>query len=210
MLAHPVPQGPSAPGASVARSVSLNEKSSRPREGRGCRDLGMYASRWKYQATRRMQSRLVCSCLQLQGQQARGLAQKPITFLPGAPSRFPLLLPAQLLPHSRLCWSQPTCFDQCHIHCPKRIPYTAQPFNRLQEVSVHLEQSLLWDKHLGFTPPVLCVTWMVLSSMPVALTSLVAQTIICLQCRKPRFDPWVRKILWRKACLPTPVSSFAW
>ena len=45
MPAHPVPQGPSAPGASVARSVSINEKSSRPREGRGCRDLGMYASR---------------------------------------------------------------------------------------------------------------------------------------------------------------------
>ena len=28
----------------------------------------------------------------------------------------------------------------------------------------------------------------------------------CLQCRKPRFDPWIgRKIPWRKAWRPTPV-----
>ena len=26
-----------------------------------------------------------------------------------------------------------------------------------------------------------------------------------LQCKRPRFDPWVRKILWRRECLPTPV-----
>ena len=28
---------------------------------------------------------------------------------------------------------------------------------------------------------------------------------ICLQCRRPRFDPWVRKIPWRREWLPTPV-----
>ena len=28
---------------------------------------------------------------------------------------------------------------------------------------------------------------------------------ICLQGRRPRFDPWVRKIPWRKAGQPTPV-----
>ena len=28
---------------------------------------------------------------------------------------------------------------------------------------------------------------------------------ICLQCRRPRFDPWVRKIHWRKKWLPIPV-----
>ena len=27
---------------------------------------------------------------------------------------------------------------------------------------------------------------------------------IGLQCRRPGFDPWVRKILWRKEWLPTP------
>ena len=29
--------------------------------------------------------------------------------------------------------------------------------------------------------------------------------IICLQCRRPRFDPQVRKIPWRRKWLPTPV-----
>ena len=27
----------------------------------------------------------------------------------------------------------------------------------------------------------------------------------CLQCRKPRLDPWVRKILWKREWLTTPV-----
>ena len=35
---------------------------------------------------------------------------------------------------------------------------------------------------------------------------LVAQLVKNLQCRKPRFDSWVRKICWRKDKLPTPVS----
>ena len=28
---------------------------------------------------------------------------------------------------------------------------------------------------------------------------------ICLQCRRPRFDPWVGKIPWRRERQPTPV-----
>ena len=28
---------------------------------------------------------------------------------------------------------------------------------------------------------------------------------ICLQCKRPRFDPWVRKIPWRRKWQPTPV-----
>ena len=28
---------------------------------------------------------------------------------------------------------------------------------------------------------------------------------MCLQCRRPRFDPWVGKIPWRRAWQPTPV-----
>ena len=28
---------------------------------------------------------------------------------------------------------------------------------------------------------------------------------ICLQCRRPRFDSWLRNILWRRKWLPTPV-----
>ena len=30
---------------------------------------------------------------------------------------------------------------------------------------------------------------------------------ICLQRRRPGFDPWVQKIPWRREWLPTPVSS---
>ena len=29
----------------------------------------------------------------------------------------------------------------------------------------------------------------------------------CLQCRRPQFDSWVRKICWRRDRLPTPVFS---
>ena len=36
--------------------------------------------------------------------------------------------------------------------------------------------------------------------------SLVAQLVrICLQCRRPGFDPWVGKIPWRRERPPTPV-----
>ena len=28
---------------------------------------------------------------------------------------------------------------------------------------------------------------------------------ICLQCGRPEFDPWVRKIPWRRNWQPTPV-----
>ena len=35
--------------------------------------------------------------------------------------------------------------------------------------------------------------------------SLVAQQVICLQCGRPGFDPWVGKIPRRRGRLPTPV-----
>ena len=36
--------------------------------------------------------------------------------------------------------------------------------------------------------------------------SLGAQMVkICLQCRRPSFDPWVGKIPWRREWLPTPL-----
>ena len=35
--------------------------------------------------------------------------------------------------------------------------------------------------------------------------SKVWQKWICLQCRKPRFDPWVRKIPWRRKWQPPSV-----
>ena len=40
-----------------------------------------------------------------------------------------------------------------------------------------------------------------------SLKTLVAQIvkILCLQCGRPGFDPWVGKIPWRREWLPTPV-----
>ena len=36
---------------------------------------------------------------------------------------------------------------------------------------------------------------------------LVPQMVrICLQCRRPGFNPWVWKISWRRKWLPTPIS----
>ena len=45
-------------------------------------------------------------------------------------------------------------------------------------------------------------------SVPTAIrSSLVAlqKVKICLQCKRPRFNPWVRKIPWRREWQPTPV-----
>ena len=37
--------------------------------------------------------------------------------------------------------------------------------------------------------------------------SLIAQLIKNpLQCRRPQFDSWIRRIFWRRDSLPTPVS----
>ena len=43
--------------------------------------------------------------------------------------------------------------------------------------------------------------------------SLVSQTVICLQCGRSGFSPWIGKIPWRKAWQPTPVflpGEFPW
>ena len=46
----------------------------------------------------------------------------------------------------------------------------------------------------------------VLHQLRMCRLSMVAQqSRICLQCRRPGFDPWVRKIPWRRAWQPTPV-----
>ena len=40
--------------------------------------------------------------------------------------------------------------------------------------------------------------------MVIYRTSLVAQ-MVKKQCRRPEFDPWIRKIPWRREWQPTPV-----
>ena len=145
MLAHPGPQGPSAPGASVARSVSIKEKSSRLREGRGCGDLEDVCIQMKNTQQTRLQ---LPSASGPAGWKPRSETHHPSP--PGSGlCRLHRQLTPSVLPHSQLCCSQATPFDRCHMHCPECIPDTAQPFNRLQEVSVPPQQSPLWDRQPG-------------------------------------------------------------
>ena len=65
--------------------------------------------------------------------------------------------------------------------------------------------SLAWVTIYIFT--VSAKQWQWLQSFTGQLwASLVAQQLkICLQCRRPPSDSWVRKICWRRNRLPTPV-----
>ena len=52
------------------------------------------------------------------------------------------------------------------------------------------------------------LTWRFLSITLLASNRLpwwLRRYSVCLQCGRPRFDPWVRKILWRRKWQPTPV-----
>ena len=50
------------------------------------------------------------------------------------------------------------------------------------------------------------LSWWLSGSVIWTCFSLVAQIVeICLQCRRPGFDPWLRKIPWRREWQPIPV-----
>ena len=42
------------------------------------------------------------------------------------------------------------------------------------------------------------------SSISTRIHWWLRQYRVCLQCRRPEFDPWVRKIPWRRKWQPTP------
>ena len=52
--------------------------------------------------------------------------------------------------------------------------------------------------------------WDIYPSIYLLRAFLVAQMVkmLCLQCRKPGLDPWVRKILWRRERYPFQYSSW--
>ena len=60
---------------------------------------------------------------------------------------------------------------------------------------------------IGKKNPNIRLSELLYSEYPYKWTSLVAQMVkcLCLQCGRPGFDPWVRKILWRRKWQPTPV-----
>ena len=69
---------------------------------------------------------------------------------------------------------------------------TALPTGCFTQDKVHMSTLLSNSFHLPL-PPTLCpMSWLRWQS-------------VCLQCGRPRFSPWVRKIPWRRKRQPTPV-----
>ena len=70
----------------------------------------------------------------------------------------------------------------------------------MNEVLIKLMDSSQWTYEVGIICPIEDIG---------KNDSLVAQTVkkkkICLQCRRPRFDPCIRKIPWSRKWKPTPV-----
>ena len=67
---------------------------------------------------------------------------------------------------------------------------------------------LLNSTSLGIILPVVSVFANFYSApfLPGGLPWSLRWQSIYLQCRRPRFNPWVRKISWRRKWQPTPVS----
>ena len=84
---------------------------------------------------------------------------------------------------------------QCLLMCLSDIVQLLSACSQMSKMSTsqdslkNAEESALWQ------------------SRPFLLGSLMkCQTIrICLQCKRPEFNPWVRKILWRREWQPTTV-----
>ena len=74
----------------------------------------------------------------------------------------------------------------------------------------HCTDIFVWIFIVVFSPWHLCLLlhsfWFVLSSIRVVFHGLLwwlRWLRICLQFRRPRFDPWLEKIPWRREWLPT-------
>ena len=62
----------------------------------------------------------------------------------------------------------------------------------------------LVQRLLKWKPPLFCVTLrLIVMRWTAPSNSLIAQLV--MQCRRPQFDSWVRKICWKRDRLPTPV-----
>ena len=62
------------------------------------------------------------------------------------------------------------------------------------------DQNILWEWEINFY----CI-WVIVYFDILVLLGLLQWSRNCLQCRRCRFDPWVKKIPCRRACQPTPV-----
>ena len=82
------------------------------------------------------------------------------------------------------------CVCMC-VHVLMSVTSTSSPSSKITEGKMHL----------------LDVSVLLLGLFLNKWFSLLAQMVkkICLQSRRPGFDPWVGKIPWGKEWLPTPV-----
>ena len=104
------------------------------------------------------------------------------------------------------CWWAKTgsvlIIEPIVAHCLAHIPWNLKACFCLGPTvmpALHLKFSRLYSGSiLRF-----CSFW--LSSNSVCKYKCLRWLRICLQSRRPRFHPWVRKIPWKKEWLPTPV-----
>ena len=99
---------------------------------------------------------------------------------------------------NRMCWKEPRTREEAPR--PEDTPLgtvaTGNVVNTLHFISLYSLQGcpspwgLCWCHKSCF-----------LASCPWWLRRLK----VCLQCQRPEFDPWVRKIPWRRKWQPTPV-----
>ena len=60
-----------------------------------------------------------------------------------------------------------------------------------------------WRAAIAHDRDILC--WLTWQAIFYFSLDTVRGSSVCPQCRRPGFDPWVRKILWRRKWQPTPV-----
>ena len=111
---------------------------------------------------------------------------------PGTNKRAALPYPHYQPGHFYKHWDRPVCF--LRLVCKKEF----------RSLLFGCSLSIVLRQLLGGHKPV-PLLWCPVERMPVDSFSHPIPRLLRLQCRRPRFDPRVEKIPWRRKWLPTPV-----
>ena len=96
---------------------------------------------------------------------------------------------------------------------PTSVPHSDASHHLLFLHSSYQDSREKGSKCANYNKLILNDLLQVYSKLPLGWwASLMSQMVkkICLQCRRSRFDPLNRKILWRKEWLPSPVFYLTW